>query len=94
MKAKITRTYKVSKVHEISVEFDGNYYLAIFGKHINGWFIAIPNWGKSCEAGEPKDTFYNYEKLHEHFTKKVALAIAEAIGEYWKKTQEENNETS
>lgn len=96
MKAKITRAYKTSNVHEISVDFDGSYYLVIFGKHINGYFIAIPNWGKSCEATDPTNTFYNYEKLHEYFDKKVAQAIADAISEYWSKLQEakENNEES
>lgn len=94
MKAKVTRVYKTSKVNEISIDFNGNNYLTIFGKHINGWFIAIPNWGVSCEAAEPTNTFYNYEKLHDHFIANVALAIAEAISEYWKKAQEANDETT
>lgn len=93
MKAKITRAYNTSNVHEISIDFDGNNYLTIFGKHVNGWFIAIPNWGKSCEATNPTNTFYNYEKLHEHFNKKVSQAIADAISTYWNSLKEENDET-
>lgn len=93
MKAKITRAYNTSNVHEISIDFDGNNYLTIFGKHVNGWFIAIPNWGKSCEATNPTNTFYNYEKLHEHFNNKVSQAIADAISTYWNSLKEENDET-
>lgn len=94
MRGKVQRVFRTKNVHEISIDYDGNYYLTIFGQHINGWFIAVPNWQKSCEACEPTNTFYNAEKLSECFNKKVAKAIAEAMRDYWITVQEVKDETT
>lgn len=52
------------KMDEISLDFDGLNYLVLFGHHVNGGFIALPNAGVCVEAaGDPNDTFYNSEQL-------------------------------
>lgn len=82
---KINGTFKTDNVQEFSVDHDGCNYLIIYGQHINGWFIAIPNWQKCTEAGEPADVFYNTEKLSEVFDNKtVPVTIAKAVKEHWK----------
>lgn len=49
---------------EHSVAWNGNAYMVIFGHHVNGGFIAIPNWGICCEASDIYPTsFYNKERL-------------------------------
>lgn len=63
MDFKVRRTYSVKNTHEISVDYGGNNFLIIYGSHINGWFIAIPNWNFCTEAATPTDTFYNIERL-------------------------------
>lgn len=60
---KIRNTYQTDSVQEFSVDYDGNNYLVIYGRHINGWFIAVPNWRVSSEAGEPEAVFYNTEPV-------------------------------
>lgn len=80
MKYEIKSVYTVSGTHEISVDHNGNNYLVIFGRHVNGWFIAILNWQICVEAAHPTDTFYNTERLHGALKRKnAASAIAEAI---------------
>ena len=51
MKYKIQTTYKVSETHEFGVDCGGSNFLIIYGRHINGWFIAIPNWNVCVEEG-------------------------------------------
>ena len=48
---------------EHDIAWNGHSFLVIYGKHINGHYIAIPNWGVCCEAGYPRDSFYNTERL-------------------------------
>lgn len=60
---KIRTTYSVENAHEFSVDSNGYSFLIIYGRHINGWFISIPNWSFSTEAASPADAFYNTEKL-------------------------------
>lgn len=84
MSSKYNSSYKVSGTHEISIDHNGFNYLVIYGRHINGGFIAVPNWGISSEAGSPEDIFYNTEKLSERFDDpETAKAIAEAVCEHW-----------
>lgn len=84
MKYEIKSAYAASGTREISVDHNGNNYLVIFGRHINGWFIAIPNWQICVEAAHPTDTFYNAERLYGVFKREgAASAIAEAIQYYW-----------
>ncbi len=84
MKYKIRNTYEVSHTQEFSVDYNGLNYLVIYGKHINGGFIAIPNWGVSSESGNPTDIFYNTEKLSTKFDDyEIPKVIAEAIKEHY-----------
>ncbi len=84
MKAEIRNAYEVSNTHEISVDWNGYNFLIIYGHHINGWFIAIPNWEVCIEASDPTDTFYNSEKLAKALNKANAgVELAKAIKEHW-----------
>lgn len=86
MKYKIQATYKVTETHEFSVDCGGFNFLIIYGKHINGWFIAIPNWNVCVEACEPTDYFYNAEKLAgsgQIDIPEAPDALAKAIKEHW-----------
>ena len=56
---------KNTKIYfEHNVEINENSYLIIFGHHINGGFIAIPDWNICCEASANSDSsYYNQMKL-------------------------------
>lgn len=66
---------------EHSLSFNGYSYLVIFGRHINGGFIAIPNWNKCTEASRfIGDVWENTERLKKQgLNKETAQAIAEYI---------------
>lgn len=65
---------------ETSLDVAGYSYLVIFGHHINGGFICIPNWQVSCEASDHlHDKEYNTSRL---MSAGVVLPVAEAIAEY------------
>lgn len=74
-------TGSMEVLFEHDIAFDGFSYLVIFGKHINGGFIAIPNWNICCEASAlPDNAAYNTEKLvRAGMKKKTARAIADYI---------------
>ncbi len=57
------KRYKADALFEVQFDTCGSNYLLIYGKHINGYYCCIPNFGVSCEMAEPTDTFYNYERL-------------------------------
>lgn len=83
-KYEIKNNYELSHMEEISVDWNGYNFLVIYGKHINGWFIAIPNWNACTEAGCPEDDFYNTEKLSRVIDiENAPSVIARAIREYW-----------
>lgn len=83
-KYKIKNTYEVTKTQEASVDWNGYNFLVIYGKHINGWFIAIPNWNVCTEAGQPSDDFYNTEKLSRVIDiENAPSVIAKAVREHW-----------
>ena len=76
----IGRLFDASVIFEANVEANGSYFLVIYGKHANGYFIAIPNWGVCCEATKASDTFYNAEKLRDvKLSVKTAHLLANAI---------------
>jgi len=84
MKSEIRKTYEVSDTYEISVDWNGYNFLIIYGKHKDGWFIAIPNWKVCVEASTPEDDFYNSEKLAKALNKANAgVELAKAIKEHW-----------
>lgn len=55
--------FEANVIFEANINVNGSCFLVIYGKHANGYFCAIPNWGVACEMCEPRDTFYNTEKL-------------------------------
>ena len=89
-KYKFRKEHSVSSIHEISVDWNGWNFLIIYGKHINGWFIAIPNWELCVEASEPTNVDFNTARLYskiEDYNR--SRALAKAICEHW----EGNNES-
>ncbi len=81
MTMQIDFTANVQIYFEHSVKINDNSYLIIFGHHINGGFIAIPNWNICCEASDHYDSsYYNQTKLmnagmDEIIAKSIALHI-------------------
>ena len=70
--------------NEVSVDWNGWNFLVIYGVHINGWFIAIPNWHICIEATEPSDVYYNISKLSEAFNDSAkGEVVAMAVKEHW-----------
>lgn len=60
---KIARTYEVSDVKEISVDWNGHNFLVIYGNHINGGFFSIPNWNVGGELAFFDDILWNTESI-------------------------------
>ncbi len=84
MDYKIKSTYSVTQANEFSVDWNGFNFLIIYGHHINGWFIAIPNWNVCTEAGEPSDAAYNATKIAQtHIHDTAPMYLAQAIKEHW-----------
>lgn len=77
-----TKNVKVCFEHSLTV--NGYNYLLIFGKHINGGFIAVPNWNICTEASYYKgDIYENTERLiKQGLEQTTARAIAEHIDSY------------
>lgn len=89
MKADIRNIYEVSDTHEFSADWNGYNFIIIYGRHVNGWFIAIPDLKISVEAAHPTDTFYNTEKLSAVTDIPGAPeALADAVREHWKIMEE------
>lgn len=85
MKAEIRREYTAYTATELSIDHNGFNYLVIIGQHINGWYIAIPNWNVCTEAGNPVDSFYNREKLANALNDVSAgIELAGCIADWWK----------
>lgn len=90
MSCKIERTFQAEAVCEFSLDIEGLSYLVIYGKHINGYYICVPNWGWGCEASGPDSVGYNEEKLREtRCPEKIALEIAKAICLFHKQNPKE-----
>ena len=82
MKYEITKvkdyTSSTKIIFEHDIQFNGCSYLVVYGRHVNGCFIAIPNWNICTEAGD--DILYNAEKLTAcGLEQATALTIAEHI---------------
>ena len=88
MKAKLEHNYTENIVvnFEHSIEIDGMSYLVIFGTHINGGFICVPNHNWGCEASDYINSAgYNAKKLIEvGASERAAKAIAEYIDNWCK----------
>ena len=89
---KIEKTYAITQAYELSVNWNGFNFLIIYGKHKNGWFIAIPNWNICTEAGEPEDDCYNTTKLAKNNIHEVApYFLAQAIKKHWEGIKNDDN---
>lgn len=91
------RLYDEVKAKEMNIEIDGYSFLCIFGEHINGGFLAIPNHNICVELSEAYDFAYNTDNIYmamSHLSKspdyKLSLndisAIADTIAEHIRKT--------
>ena len=81
---KIKEKHSVDLVREISVDWNGWNFLIIYGKHINGWVIAVPNWSVCIEAGDPTNIDYNARKLYDQMKSySKSRVIARAVCEHW-----------
>ena len=79
---KIGTRFKADVILENNIEVGGSSYLVIYGKHINGYFCAIPNWNISCEMSSHLSVGYNAEKLEAcGIDSEAAVAIVKAIRE-------------
>lgn len=74
--------------HDILIE--GSTYLLVFGYHINGGFICVPNHSWGCEASDNRYAVgFNKGKLMESGVNEI---IAEKIARYIDKWLEDNEE--
>ena len=81
----IKQLYELEEIHEICVDWNGWRYFVIFGKHVNGWFVAIPNQIVCMEVGHPEEVIYNSEKLAEAMkSANAGCVIANSIYKCWK----------
>lgn len=87
-----TPTAKIYFEHTISV--NDNSYLVIFGRHINGGFIAIPNWNISCEATDilPSAGFNREKLVQAGLDENAAIAIANYVEEEYRAIVEHRTE--
>lgn len=84
MNYKVISRHEVGNVIEFTMDIGDWSYLVIYGKHINGYFCAVPNWGVGCEMSKSDSIAYNATKLATNGIEYgSAKAIAEAIREVW-----------
>ena len=62
---------RISNVHHLGIDYDGNYYSVIFGEYVNGGFFSIADFS---------DVFWNAESIGRSLkNNKTGKVIAEAI---------------
>ena len=82
---------KDSKIlFEHSLAIGGNTYLVIYGVHINGGFICIPNHKIGCEAASltMKEEFNKDKMIEAGLKEEPAAAIAKYIEEWLRENEE------
>lgn len=93
--AKIQNEYSATS-RELSVDTHGLNFLCIVGRHINGAYIAILNFGISAEQSTLNDISYNANRIYKAFESandswlpksqdarfEIAEEIAQAINPY------------
>ncbi len=72
--------YNATIMFESHIDIGDSSYLIIFGKHINGYFCAIPSHNICCEMMKPDRVIENFHYLleaglDEHVAKSIATAI-------------------
>lgn len=83
---KITGNFnnRIGRVIEFSMDYLDFSYLVVYGKHINGYFCAVPGWGWGAEMSGPDSLLYNRDQLAEaKIPMDIAVAISRAIQEVW-----------
>lgn len=92
MKKYIVDEYGIvlSDFKDFRLDVNGISYIIVYGRYINGYFIALPEDGKSCKAAAPWDIFYNRWQLRKNgVDDETAKAIAKAIKELYKDDKED-----
>ncbi len=80
MTYKVEQVFEAETLFEASIQVGGKSYLVIYGRHINGYYIALPQERIAAELTEPENTAYNAGKLTEAgLDKQVARAIASLL---------------
>ena len=78
----MSRIINASKTGEMSVDIgDWNFYI-LFKKYVNGYYIALPDYGVCVKAADADDIGYNTSNLSralDKTVKKNAKEIALAI---------------
>lgn len=59
----MNKFFEACVLFETNINANGFFHLVIYGKHANGYFCCIPDWGVGCEMAEPNDTWWNSESL-------------------------------
>lgn len=63
MSLKLGNRYDASALVDVWISMNKEFYIVIYGEHINGYFCCIPSHGIGCEMAEPTDLFYNTRSL-------------------------------
>ncbi|MBO5623682.1 MAG: hypothetical protein J5959_18870 [Butyrivibrio sp.] len=89
MNYKILQHYTITdNTLELKLQIEDQKILVIFGRHINGYYIALPNVSISCEALGPEEVKRNTFYLSQAGLRSdYAQAICTAIFEYKKEHQ-------
>lgn len=72
---------------EMKMETLGCSFHLIIGKHENGYFLCIPNWGIGSDIGHLSSYTWNYERLSTYTSLEeiFVIAIAKALYEVYRK---------
>lgn len=74
------RLFKATVLFETHISASGYEYLVIYGRHVNGYFCCIPNFGYGCEMSDPDDTVWNFDSLIKSgIDKNAAVQIVKEI---------------
>lgn len=87
MDYEITQHYAITgNTLEFKIRIEESKVLVIFGRHINGYYIALPGLYICCEATDPDCVEKNKTYLSQAGLRSdYALIICEGIKEYWEK---------
>lgn len=67
-------------VYELTVNARGSYFHMLVGKHADGNYLCIPNWGIGIELSRLTDRFWSHERLCQSGLSPVdASSIADAL---------------
>jgi hypothetical protein len=75
---KITELLDYGSHYEMRIESRSG-ILVIFGKTTQGGFACMPDFGAGCHLVNPRDKFWNREKLTKVLGKVDGITVAEAL---------------